>query len=61
MIVSNKINEKIKKIYDFFLYSGIISMTVQSQKRKFLDLVGMRQAITPLLTFYSTKEPVIHI
>ena len=44
-----------------FLCSGTILTTVQSQRRKFLDLVEMRQAITPLLTFYSTKGPVIYI
>ena len=36
-------------------------MTVQSQRRKFPDLVEMRQAITPLLIFYSTKGQVIYI
>ena len=44
-----------------FLCSGTILTTVQSQRRKFLDLVEMRQAITLLLTFYFTKEPVLYI
>ena len=48
-------------LYNVFLCSGTISMTVQSQRRKFPDLVEMRQAITPLLIFYSTKGQVIYI